>query len=124
MIEGRPAWGAGGREFKSHRPDQIIKYLIPDQFSRMVKTAGQFSCLRCRNSGPNIQSTAAVDVVHGCRAAADISVGDRIWLDAPAALNVIEFFQAENRMLKGRLRGKRIRFTELGISVKPMSERL
>ena len=24
MMQGRPAWGAGGREFKSHRPDQTL----------------------------------------------------------------------------------------------------
>ena len=36
-LQSRPAWGAGGREFKSHRPDQIIKDLGLEQFSGVVK---------------------------------------------------------------------------------------
>jgi hypothetical protein len=32
-----PAWGAGGREFESHRPDHLIPINIVSENSRLAK---------------------------------------------------------------------------------------
>ena len=65
-----------------------------------------------RSCCPNIRTTLALDSRHGLRdAAAFLLMVVSGWVHRQHLI-VIEFLQAENRLLKERLRGKRIRFTD------------
>ena len=65
-----------------------------------------------RSYCPNIRTTLALDSRHGLRdAAAFLLMVVSGWVHRQHLI-VIEFLQAENRLLNERLRGKRIRFTD------------
>ena len=50
-----PLWGAGGREFETHRPDQIINTLYADRcrgFFSGTRSGTQDGVLRLERSSP------------------------------------------------------------------------
>jgi hypothetical protein len=118
LLDGREATSHWGYEdlFRRHypkvkfRPEPNLAFADP---AGRIVTAGGTTSWHC--GGRRFQSERSGDASkrRGIRAAAScILADDRLGLGPSAPLIFIEYIQTENRMLRARLSGKRIQFSD------------